>query len=52
MYVNIGYTALHLVALDCPPWAVKEICYNLLLFDIDRDIRCNEGDKNNNCCIF
>lgn len=28
---NLGYTALHLAALDCPPWGVREITYLLLL---------------------
>jgi hypothetical protein len=44
---DLGYTALHLVALESLPWSGKEICYNLLLFGVDRNIRCNQGTKGN-----
>ena len=39
----VGYTALHLVALDSPPGSAEEICFNLLLFKVDRGVRCKEG---------
>ena len=39
----VGYTALHLVALDSPPGSAEEICFNLLLFNLDRGVRCKEG---------
>ena len=37
------YTALHLVAYDCPPWSAKQICHLLLLFGADRTLRCVDG---------
>lgn len=37
------YTALHLVAFDCPPWSAKEICHLLLLFGMDRNQLCCDG---------
>jgi hypothetical protein len=38
-----GYTALHISALEIPPDDGKEICFLLLLFGVDRHMRCHEG---------
>ena len=40
---NLGYTALHLCALDCPPWSVREISYLLLLIFEDYSTKCSDG---------
>jgi hypothetical protein len=36
-----GYTALHLAALDCPDYAVKEITFILLSMRVDQTIKCS-----------
>lgn len=43
MQSNLGYTALHLAALDCPSWAVKEISFLLLLVFEDYEAKCVDG---------
>jgi hypothetical protein len=43
LQTNLGYTALHLAALDCPSWAVKEICFWLMLTMKHLDDRCGDG---------
>lgn len=40
---NLGYTALHLAALDCPSWSVKEISFWLLLVYEDYGAVCGDG---------
>jgi hypothetical protein len=38
-----GYTALHLTAMDTPLWSVKIIIKLLLMYEIDRNIKDNDG---------
>jgi hypothetical protein len=40
MQSGSGYTALHLAALDCPDYAVKEITFILLSMKVDETIKC------------
>jgi hypothetical protein len=40
---NLGYTALHLAALDCPSWGVREISFLLLLAYADYTAECYDG---------
>jgi hypothetical protein len=40
MQSGSGYTALHLAALDCPDYAVKEITFILLAMKVDQGIKC------------
>lgn len=35
-----GYTALHLAAMDCPDYSVKEITFILMSMRVDVNIRC------------
>lgn len=40
MQSKSGYTALHLAALDCPDYAVKEVTFILLSMRVDHSIKC------------
>lgn len=38
-----GYSALHLAALDCPEWSIKEITMLLMIMNVNRTLKCTQG---------